>query len=120
VFYKQRFEPGTSKQYLAEMLSGVESIIFIAIENGKQAGFTQLYPSFSSVAMVKIWVLNDLFVSTGFRQRGIAQLLIIHTIEYWKQLVERKLFCQWHTIISMLKNCMKSGALPDPDTTITK
>ena len=29
VFYEQRFEPGTSKQYLAEMLSGVESIIFI-------------------------------------------------------------------------------------------
>ena len=75
VFYEQPFELEEAKQYLAERLNGEESIIFIAIENKEQAGFTQLYPSFSSVGLKKIWILNDLFVSTDHRQKGIAQAL---------------------------------------------
>lgn len=85
VFYEQAFEPDAAKQFLEERLSRQESIIFIAIENEQQAGFTQLYPSFSSVGMKKIWILNDLFVSSGHRQKGIAQLLINHVINYSKE-----------------------------------
>ena len=91
VFYEQPFEPDKAKQFLEERLSGEECIIFIAIENEQQAGFTQLYPSFSSVAMTKIWILNDLFVSTGYRQKGIGQALITHVMEYCKTTGRKKL-----------------------------
>lgn len=41
VFYEQAFEPDDAKQFLQERLSREESIIFIAVENEQQAGFTQ-------------------------------------------------------------------------------
>ncbi len=90
VFYEQPFEPDEAKQFLAERLNGEESIIFIGIENGEPAGFTQLYPSFSSVGLKKIWILNDLFVSTEHRQKGMAQALINHVIEYSKSTGRKK------------------------------
>ncbi|MGZ8524940.1 MAG: GNAT family N-acetyltransferase, partial [Chitinophagaceae bacterium] len=62
VFYEQPFEPGKAKQFLRERLSREESIVFIVLENDQYAAFTQLYPSFSSVSLAKIWILNDLFV----------------------------------------------------------
>jgi len=83
-FYGQPYEPGSAKQFLEERLKREESILFIAIENGDQKGFTQLYPSFSSVSMTKIWILNDLFVSAERRRTGIAQALINHVIAYCK------------------------------------
>ena len=90
MFYEQPFETDKAKQFLEERLSEEESIIFIAIERGQQAGFTQLYPSFSSVGMTKIWILNDLFVSNDHRQKGIAQDLINHVIEFSKTTVRKK------------------------------
>ena len=35
-------------------------------------GFTQLYPSYSSVSMNPIWILNDLFVAEEARRRGVG------------------------------------------------
>ena len=90
VFYKQPFEPGEAKQFLEEKFSTEESIIFIAVENEEQMGFTQVYPSFSSVGLKKIWILNDLFVSSDHRQKGIAQALINHVIEYSKTTGRKK------------------------------
>lgn len=90
VFYKQPFEPDAAKQFLKERLTRGESITLIAIENEQQVGFTQLYPSFSSVGMKKIWILNDLFVSADHRQKGIARLLITRVIEYSKTTGRKK------------------------------
>ena len=39
-------------------------------------GFVQLYPSFSSVSMRKIWILNDLYVATNARRYGVGRLLM--------------------------------------------
>ena len=84
VFYKQSFEPGACKKFLEERLNKEESVIFIALDKDAYAGFTQLYPSFSSVGMKKIWILNDLFVSAEHRQKGVARALISQVIEYTK------------------------------------
>jgi len=47
------------------------------VEDENALGFTQLYPSFSSVSLKPIWILNDLFVVEKARRRGIgAQLLM--------------------------------------------
>jgi ribosomal protein S18 acetylase RimI-like enzyme len=90
VFYEQAFEPDAAKRFLEERLMRKESTIFIAVENDQYAGFTQLYPSFSSVGMTEIWILNDLFVSADHRQKGIAKLLINHVIEYSKTTGRKK------------------------------
>jgi len=84
VFYGQSFETDWAKLFLEERLAKEESIVFIAIENEELLAFTQLYPTFSSVGMEKIWILNDLFVSSDHRQKGIARSLINHVIAYSK------------------------------------
>lgn len=88
-FYEQPYEREAAKQFLKERLSNKESIVFIALENDIQTGFTQLYPSFSSVGLKKIWILNDLFVAEEHRKKGIARALINHVIAYSKA-TERK------------------------------
>jgi ribosomal protein S18 acetylase RimI-like enzyme len=81
-FYQQSYDLAASAQFLKERIENKESIVFVAVDEGKYAGLVQLYPSFSSVGMKRIWILNDLFVSADHRQKGIAQALINHVIEY--------------------------------------
>ena len=85
VFYQQSFDAESAKQFLQERITNRESVIFIAIDEGQFAGFTQLYPSYSSVSMKKIWILNDLFVSPAHRRKGIAQALINKVIDNCKK-----------------------------------
>ena len=62
-FLRARFEHG-------------ESIVFIAELGGMPAGFAQLYPSFSSVALRRVYILNDLFVDATARRRNVASRLL--------------------------------------------
>lgn len=34
-----------------------------------------IYPSFSSVSMQRLWILNDLFIKQDHRKKGVAKLL---------------------------------------------
>lgn len=90
VFYGQGFEPDLCRNFLKERLTQEESVIFIALDKNNYAGFAQLYPSFSSVGMKKIWILNDLFVSEEYRQKGMAQALIAGVIGYCKSSGRKK------------------------------
>lgn len=63
VFYQQASDLDAARLFLKERLNGGDSIIFAASEHDQMAGFTQLYPSFSSVSLKRIWILNDLFVA---------------------------------------------------------
>jgi GNAT superfamily N-acetyltransferase len=54
-----------------------ESVIYLASASPREAaGFTQLYPSFSSVSLKPLWILNDLFVSSAIRRGGVARALL--------------------------------------------
>ena len=50
--------------------------MFVAPSDGKLSGFTQLYPSLSSVSMARIFVLNDLFVDPAQRRGGVGRALL--------------------------------------------
>lgn len=77
MFYKKPGDVEAANSFLAERMQNKESVIFIATdENGTIAGFTQLYPLFSSTRMKRWWLLNDLFVKPSFRGKGYAKLLI--------------------------------------------
>ena len=89
-FYEQPFEPEAAKQFLEERLASGECVVFIAVENEILTGFTQLYPSFSSVGLKKIWILNDLFVAQEHRKKGIARSLINQVIAHSKATGRKK------------------------------
>jgi ribosomal protein S18 acetylase RimI-like enzyme len=76
VFYKQTSDLELATQFISERLTFKDSIIHIAWINNEAVGFTQLYPSFSSVSAKRIWILNDLFVLESARQLGVAKQLM--------------------------------------------
>ena len=76
IFYGQASDLEAAKQFLRDRLINGDSVIFMASENEQCIGFTQLYPSFSSVSMKRIWILNDLFVEQRYRRQGIATALM--------------------------------------------
>lgn len=78
IFYKQPSDPALAHAFIEERLRRDESVIFIARDGASREalGFTQLYPMFSSVSARRIWVLNDLFVATAARKRGVARALM--------------------------------------------
>ncbi|MEK8020611.1 MAG: GNAT family N-acetyltransferase [Candidatus Parabeggiatoa sp.] len=77
-FYKQEHNLEGAQKFLRERLSQNESVIFIAKEsdNNDFLGFVQLYPSFISVRMQRLWILNDLFVAEKSRKKGVASALM--------------------------------------------
>ena len=85
VFYKQSSNLAAATKFLQERFQNDDSTILIAIKNGFIVGFTQLYPSFSSVSMKRIWILNDLFVAQSSRKQGVAKLLMLAAEKYARE-----------------------------------
>lgn len=75
-----------AKAFLLSRFNHGESVIFIAFEEGEPIGFTQLYPSFSSVSLARIFVLNDLYVIEQARKKGAASMLLYAAVEFTKAL----------------------------------
>jgi GNAT superfamily N-acetyltransferase len=75
-FYRQPTDLGGCREFLAARLREMDSVILIARVGGRAVGFTQLYPSYSSTAMRRLWILNDLFVSADARRSGVGKALL--------------------------------------------
>ncbi|MDZ8104156.1 MAG: GNAT family N-acetyltransferase [Nostoc sp. DedQUE12a] len=84
IFYNQTSDIEAAKDFLKERFQNNDSRIFAANDNGEIIGFTQLYPTFSSVSMKRVWILNDLYVKESHRQKGVASLLMNTAQEYAK------------------------------------
>ena len=82
VFYEQPSDRAGAKTFLKERLEKEESVIFFAADLQGYLGFVQLYPTFSSISMQRTWVLNDLYVLTGARNRGVGSLLLERAQEF--------------------------------------
>jgi len=76
IFYEQVSDISAAKTFLTNRISKEESTIFLARNEDKAVGFTQLYPVFSSVTMQQMHILNDLYVHPDYRGKGIATLLL--------------------------------------------
>jgi ribosomal protein S18 acetylase RimI-like enzyme len=76
VFYRQSSDIAAARSFLAERFKRRDSVVLLARHNGVAVGFVQLYPSFSSVSMQRVWILNDLYVAPGGRQRGVGRRLM--------------------------------------------
>ncbi len=81
-FYKQASDLQAAKVFLLDKFNHGESVIFLAWEGPKAVGFTQLFPSFSSVSMARTFWLNDLYVLPSHRRQGIGSLLLDAAMAY--------------------------------------
>jgi GNAT superfamily N-acetyltransferase len=84
-FYRQPSEPDRIRQFLLDRFEHNQSVIFVALEDGAAIGFTQLYPSFSSGALARIYVLNDLFVDPQARRTGAGTALLEAAADYGRR-----------------------------------
>jgi ribosomal protein S18 acetylase RimI-like enzyme len=76
-FYEQESDLEGAKTYIKERLENQDSVIFVVRgDEGKYLGFTQLYPTFSSISMKRAWILNDLYVDADARKQGIGEMLL--------------------------------------------
>jgi GNAT superfamily N-acetyltransferase len=83
-FYGKPADVDGARAFLGERMAKGDSVIFLAERAGKAAGFTQLYPSFSSVGMARTYILNDLFVAPEHRAAGAAEALLAAAQDYAK------------------------------------
>ena len=75
-FYNQAPDLERARRFILERLENQDSVIFLAMQGSSAAGFTQLYPTFSSISMKPLWILNDLFVAPQARRLGAASALL--------------------------------------------
>lgn len=81
-FYQQESDLEGAKNYIKERINKEESVIFVVKDEQNYLGFTQLYPTFSSISMKRAWILNDLYVDEQTRKQGVGELLLHKAKEY--------------------------------------
>ena len=82
-FYGKPTDLKAARQFLYERFKNYQSVLFIAnAESGEGVGFTQLFPSFSSVSMARTFILNDLYVAPSARRGGVAAKLLDAAAQY--------------------------------------
>lgn len=65
-----------AREFLLARFNLGDSAVFVARDTQVPIGFAQLYPSYSSVALARVFVLNDLFVQDSARRKGVAAQLL--------------------------------------------
>ena len=97
-FYQQPADLKRSQQFIKSRLQAEDSIIFMAkrVENERNTaiGFTQLYPTFSSISAQRSLILNDLFVAPAYRKMGAARQLMDAAKDYGKSINAKSLSLQ--------------------------
>jgi GNAT superfamily N-acetyltransferase len=85
-FYGRSPDLAAAESFLRERFDHDESVVFLAQAEAAPAGFTQLYPAFSSVSLARTFILNDLFVVAGYRRTGVGSELLRAAVEYARAL----------------------------------
>jgi GNAT superfamily N-acetyltransferase len=84
-FYGQVSDLAAAQDFLFDRFTNNQSIVLLAEDSGGNGqGFTQLYPSYSSVSMARVFILNDLYVVEQARRNGLASLLLEGAAQYAK------------------------------------
>jgi ribosomal protein S18 acetylase RimI-like enzyme len=88
-FQRQPSDVPAAAAFLRERFDHGESVLFIAQAGDTAAqplGFAQLYPTFSSVSMKRVFILNDLYVAAAGRRLGVATKLLAALEEHARAL----------------------------------
>ncbi|WP_432089369.1 MULTISPECIES: N-acetyltransferase family protein [unclassified Streptomyces] len=74
-------DPGRPQEFLRARLENAESVILLAETGRGPVGFAQVYPTFSSLSMGRVWTLNDLYVEASARRTGAGRALVRSCLE---------------------------------------
>lgn len=86
VFHGNESDLSAARSFLQARFDHGESIVFMAHEGLAPLGFAQLYPSYSSTALARVFILNDLFVHERARRQGVASKLLAAVEGYARSL----------------------------------
>ena len=75
-FYGRASDMKAARAFLQARFEHGQSVVFMALDGATPVGFTQLYPSFSSVSLARVFILNDLFVAESHRRAGVGARLL--------------------------------------------
>ncbi len=77
-FFGELALPDSSRKFLENRLKRKESVIYMALadEEDRLLGYCQLYPSFSSLSLKRVWILNDIYVAEDARRQLVADRLL--------------------------------------------
>nr|WP_298999130.1 GNAT family N-acetyltransferase [uncultured Allomuricauda sp.] len=78
IFYGRPSNLEAARAFLNERFNQNENVLFLAQNKGEPIGFTQLYKTFSSVSLTPFYILNDLFVTSEHRNKGVGKALLEH------------------------------------------
>ncbi len=81
-FYGRKSDAPAARAFLQARFEHGQSLVFIAHDGARPVGFTQLYPSFSSVSLARVFILNDLFVAATHRRAGVGTELLDAAVGY--------------------------------------
>ena len=84
-FYGKSSDVAAARAFLSTRFEHGQSVLFLAHDADGPLGFVQLYPSFSSISLARIFVLNDLFVIPAARRQGVAGRLLAAAAEHGRQ-----------------------------------
>ena len=86
-FYGRAPDPAAAEAFLRARFDHGESVLFLATDaGGRPLGFTQPYPSFSSVSLARTFILNDLFVVPDRRRSGVGSALLQAAVDHARAL----------------------------------
>jgi ribosomal protein S18 acetylase RimI-like enzyme len=75
-FYGCAADPDVARRFVGERLERGESVVFVAVAEGRGVGFVQLYATFTSIGAKRAWILNDLYVAPEARRQGVGRQLM--------------------------------------------
>lgn len=93
-FYGRPSDPAAGRRFLLRRSARKESVVFLARSGRAVLGFTQLYPTFSSLTLKRVWILNDLYVVPEGRRRGVAAALMTRALRLARETGAEGLFLE--------------------------
>ena len=86
-FYNFEHSPGETEDFLLGLMDREDAVTFIALDETTDTvmGFANLYPCYSTLALKRLWILNDIGVSKEFRGQGISKALIEKVMIFAKE-----------------------------------
>ena len=84
IFYNQKSNIKSCYDFLLDRTINDESLIYLGLIENNPVAFMQIYQSFSSVGLKKIYILNDLYVAEQYRGKKVGRAMLVKALEVAK------------------------------------